>query len=183
MLRRAAPWLLLTALLALGYAQFGALLRFEQQRASIQRAMKLRLKQGVPEEELTTFTLTAEQWRGLRWVKPGREFRLTDGRMFDVVHRTVRAHGVVVLQCIADHQETALFAGLKEAVARDLEGRVPRSRERVVHMVLDLGRPSEGPAIPAQAASAQAWPSASVRSPADGWIADRTPPPERRVHG
>lgn len=126
------------ALMALGYAQFGALLRFELQRAGIQRAIKLRLKQGVPEEELTTFTLTAEQWRALRWVKPGREFRLPDGRMFDVGRRAEGPAGTVVLHCIADHQETALFAGLKEAVARDLEGRVPEAKDRVQQLLRSL---------------------------------------------
>ena len=183
MLRRAAPWFLLMALLALGYAQFGALVRFEQERAAIQRAIKIRLKQGVPPEELTTFTLTKDQWRDLRWVKPGREFRLPDGRMFDVVRRTVRPDGTTELHCIADHQEAALFAGLKEAVARGLDGRAPRSRERVVHVVLHLGRPPEGVALPERSAGPQFWPQAPHRMPADGWITDRTPPPERPAHG
>ena len=183
MLRRAAPWFLLMALLALGYAQFGALVRFEQERATIQRSIKLRLKQGVPEEELTTFTLTSDQWRGLRWVKPGREFRLPDGRMFDVVRRADGPDGNIVLHCISDHQETALFAGLKEAVARGLDGPVPGSRERLVRVVMDLGRPSEGPALPVRGAFAQAWPPVLHPVPVDGWITDRTPPPERPVHG
>lgn len=183
MLRRASPWLLFVALMALGYAQFGALLRFEHERAAIQRAIKLRLKAGVPEEELTTFTLTAEQWRGLRWVKPGREFRLPDGRMFDVVRRADGPDGTVVLRCIADHEETALFAGLKEAVARGMDGRAPRSRERVVYVVLHLARPPEGVVLPERSAGPQFWPQAPHRMPADGWITDRTPTPERPAHG
>lgn len=178
MLRRAAPWLLILAMTALGYAQFGALLRFERQRAAAQRAIKLRLKQGVPEEELTTFTLTGAQLRGLHWVKPEREFRLADGRMFDVVHRKDLPDGTVLLRCIADHQETALFAGLKEHVARDLEGRAPGTRERVVHLLLGLAGPPTGPALPVCGADAVDLPGVRDGVPSEGWTLEHLRPPE-----
>ncbi len=183
MLRRAAPWLLLLAVTALGYAQFAAMLGFTLQRAAVQRAIKLRLKQGVPEEELSTFTLTAAQLRGLRWVKPGREFRLDDGRMFDVVYRHDLPDGTTVLRCIADHQETALFAGLKEHVARDQERRAPGTRERVLHLLLGLVGPPAGPAVPDLRANGLDHPDARCGTPSDGWATAPAPPPEAPVHG
>ncbi len=154
--RSAALPALFAALLAMGYAQFGALVRFEVDRVALQRAMKLRLKQGVAEEELTTFTFTEQEWRGLHWVKAGREFRLADGRMFDVVRQVAAPSGHLRVQCIADHQETALFAGLEQAVEHAQQGGAPKGRDRVIELLSTMH--------PCPQAEAPAWPATGRHS-------------------
>ncbi|MBK7944062.1 MAG: hypothetical protein IPJ85_01585 [Flavobacteriales bacterium] len=114
------------ALLALGYAQVGYFLRYEAQRISIQRGIKDRIRKGLPPEKLTPFSMSKQEWEALHWVKPGREFRLDDGRMFDVV-TVSELDGHVEATCVADHEETELFAGLREHVRRNMEGHDARN--------------------------------------------------------
>lgn len=109
---------------ALAYAQIGFFLRYECLRVATQRAIKNRIRQGLPLEQLTPFRMSEQEWRALEWVKPEREFRLADGAMFDVVRVGVK-DGEVHALCIADHAETGLFEGLKEHVRRQLEGGDP----------------------------------------------------------
>ncbi len=108
-------------IVALGYAQFGFFLRHEAQRVLIQRSIKERIRKGLPKEKLTPFRMSVQEWEALDWVKPKREFRLADGSMFDVVSVSVK-DDLVEATCVADHEETELFAGLREHVRRNMEG-------------------------------------------------------------
>lgn len=134
--------LALLVVLTLGYAQSGYFLRFEWQRIDIQRTIKQRIRQGVPKHELTPFSMSLEAWQALHWVKPGREFRMPHGDMYDVVDLVV-SEGRVEARCIHDEQETQLFAGLSERVRRQLDG-LPGSmgaRERITRLLEHLMAP------------------------------------------
>lgn len=134
---------------SLAYAQFGFQLRFEAQRKAVQRGIKDRIRKGIPMEELTVFRMPLTEWRALQWVKPGREFRLASGDMYDVVHLHEQ-DGRVEAHCVHDVAETHLFAGLKEHVLQLLDGGGPAtgSRAQVAKLVLRLHIPPEPFVLP-----------------------------------
>jgi hypothetical protein len=96
----------------------GFFLYFERTHAEIKKEVKLLLKQGVPKEDLVIFSFTAQEMRGLVWLKKN-EFNL-GGNLFDVVRRRDDKNGGAYLECISDTKETTLFQSLQESVASNL---------------------------------------------------------------
>jgi hypothetical protein len=141
--RRSLHWLVpLLVAVSLCYAQAGFFLRFEAQRVAIKRAIKDRIRKGVPREELTPFVMPLHEWEALLWIKPKREFRLPSGAMYDVVHITI-TDGMVDALCIHDVAETHLFAGLDAHVKGLLDGPGDRqgARKRVASFLFQLDLP------------------------------------------
>lgn len=127
-LRMVVLWVIVSGLL---YAQVGFMLRYELQRVGIQRSIKDRIRQGIPQEELTRFNMPVAAWEALNWVKPKREFRLPNGDMYDVVRVTI-TEGTVDALCVHDKDETQLFAGLKDHMRRIMDGPDPDSGGRAL---------------------------------------------------
>jgi hypothetical protein len=165
--------------LAICYAQFGYHLRFEAQRKAVQRGIKERIRKGLPKDMLTAFRMTEAEWAALHWEKPGREFRLPDGRMYDVIEVT-HVRGMVEAWCIHDREETHLFAGLREHVRRLLEGDDPEQGPAAQVQRLIAGMlppaPGRGTHVPGGIPIVRA--DGAVCGCSDGYLTLWSPPPE-----
>lgn len=82
--------------------------------------MKLKIKAGVPEDELKIIIFSQSNAREFSWIH-SREFRYK-GTMYDIVYETKDNSGSRVLHCVTDHQETVLFANLSKLVKQTTEG-------------------------------------------------------------
>lgn len=88
----------------------GGFIAFELSKKQVKKAIKLKLKAGVPKNELVTFNISSAQYKKLQWVKKDKEFKLGK-EMFDVVTRTEDKEKITLV-CINDKQETELFKQL-----------------------------------------------------------------------
>jgi hypothetical protein len=75
----------------------------------------MKLKQSVPIAEMVSFTFTEGELQALKWIKPKREFAYRKG-LFDVVYQYPK-DGKIVLRCINDKQEHALFVHLDRMIS------------------------------------------------------------------
>lgn len=76
----------------------------------------MKIKAGVPEDELTLFYYSKANKDEFDW-KHSREF-CHRGVMYDVVREENPEPGVRLLYCVTDHQETLLFGNLKMLVTQ-----------------------------------------------------------------
>lgn len=76
--------------------------------------MKLFIKQGLPENELTMILVTPENRNLLDW-EEDHEFRYK-GTMYDIVKIKTVCETSTIYYCIKDNEETKLFAQLDEEV-------------------------------------------------------------------
>lgn len=123
------------ALALLIFHFMGSQLLFHIQRSQVRKEVKLRIKQGVPEEQMLIFRFStaAPGLQNLQWENP-HEFRFR-GRMYDVV-RQHTANDSIYLYCIDDQQETRLFATLSELVDNQLNQGPAREQQQVASLVL-----------------------------------------------
>lgn len=101
-------------LLALGLNTSAYYFYMKLRQAKVRKEMKMMIKAGVPEEELTLIIHTETNAHEFSWVH-SREFSY-QGMMYDVVHEETNQPGVRLLHCVTDHQETALFVHLNRMV-------------------------------------------------------------------
>lgn len=87
---------------------------FRWHQYGLRQEMKQAIKQGLPEDQLTHFRFSHDDYAQLDWEEDGREFRFNN-RMYDVV-RMHRSATYVEVACVHDEQETRLFAQLDEWV-------------------------------------------------------------------
>lgn len=113
--KRLSAWLLLVLL---SVQSVGFIAYFHLEKRVIHKAIKLKLKQGVPTDELVHFQFTLAQVKQLNW-KKSNEFVLGE-QFFDVVWRTDNKDGKVHLACVNDTQETALFREMHRYIAKNL---------------------------------------------------------------
>jgi hypothetical protein len=106
-LKRVIPILLLLSLSLNGTAYY---FLFKLQQDKIRKEIKMMIKAGVPDGELSIIRHTAENSEDFYWIH-SREFRYR-GVMYDVVRSEKAADGATLLHCVTDHQETLLFANL-----------------------------------------------------------------------
>ncbi len=85
-------------------------------QTNIRKEIKMKIKAGVPEDELTLFYYTEANKHEFDW-KHSREFN-HHGVMYDVVREENPEPGVRLLYCVTDHQETLLFGNLKILVTQ-----------------------------------------------------------------
>lgn len=106
---------------------------FEYKFTELHRAVKMKLKEGVPNEELVQFNFSIEETKKLTWTRKN-EFKF-NGAFYDVV-RKQEVKGKTHFFCIRDDEEKKLFA-LYEAhfqfnLEDDLDGQNP------MHTVFEL---------------------------------------------
>ncbi len=92
----------------------GFLSVFEIQKGMARKQMKRRLKEGVPEAQLSHITIGKQEAATLEW-KKSNEFRYK-GNLYDIVKSSRDADGTIHYYCVTDKQETVLFANLDELV-------------------------------------------------------------------
>lgn len=101
-------------LLALGLNTSAYYFYMKLRQAKVRKEMKMMIKAGVPEGELTLIYHTKDNAHDFKWVH-SREFSY-QGMMYDVVREESNEPGVRLLHCVTDHQETALFVHLNRMV-------------------------------------------------------------------
>ena len=111
---------------------------FRVQQYQIRREIKLKIKNGVPEDELVLLKLhkNAPEKRSnlMLWLFK-KEIRL-DGKMYDVVRQ--EEHGDTVWHfCILDEQETVLFASLDNQIRQEMNHN-PAKNERSTKLLRSL---------------------------------------------
>lgn len=89
---------------------------FKYRQNTIRKEIKTKIKNGVREKELFTFTITDICFGKALWVKPGKEFEL-NGTLYDVVRKEYK-NGLTYYKCINDKQETKLFADLDRTIEK-----------------------------------------------------------------
>lgn len=112
------------------YNAGGYYLCFSYYQQSIRREMKMRIRRGLPQEELTEIIVglhhnkisTSEAKAGISWVKPGKKFRYKGG-LYDVV-KTSFKNGKKHIYCINDTREKKLLTELMKLKTRKFEKRI-----------------------------------------------------------
>lgn len=104
-------------LLSFLFSQFAPYLTFKAQQYWAKKEIKTRIKQGVPESELTCFNASkAINSHSFEWIKTGKEFFYLDN-LYDIVKTDV-IDGKVIFKCINDKQEKQLFANLESILKK-----------------------------------------------------------------
>ncbi len=67
---------------------------------------------------LTQIHIAANESANIKWVEKNREFRYK-GDMYDVVWSELTGNGGTIFHCIADHEETKLYAEIERTLCND----------------------------------------------------------------
>ena len=104
-------------LLVIVFQMIGVFLLFKAKQIEIRQEVKMRIKTGVPESELTVLTFDTPKINELKWIKD-YEFSYK-GQMYDIVETRVVNNKIIYL-CLPDYQETKLFKNLNKIVGNEL---------------------------------------------------------------
>jgi hypothetical protein len=99
----------------------GLYLVFRFQQHIVRKETKLKIKLGVPKEELFFIRIDQSNLHLVEWIHK-KEFRFK-GVMYDVIRKKILDDHSIEYCCINDKQETKLFAHLDEEVNRNLAQR------------------------------------------------------------
>jgi hypothetical protein len=92
----------------------GIFLVFKIQQSQIRHDIKMKLKQGVPDEELHKISFAFNALHLIDWVRKDKEFKYRN-QMYDVVRKETDGKQVHFF-CVNDTQETQLFVNLDAMV-------------------------------------------------------------------
>ena len=101
------------------YNQAGYLIAFKIEQIEARKEIKRRIKNSVPQNELTIIRIGDHNRHEMQWVEDGREFMFNNS-LFDVV-RVETQGDELVYHCINDTQEKELFAELEEHVSKQMD--------------------------------------------------------------
>lgn len=109
----------------------GPMLVFSIQQQQVRREIRHRIKAGVSEDQLVHLAIpvSLEKKPNSRFRRMhSREFRF-DGHMYDIV-RQKQIGDTTFYACIADDEETALFANLQQMIRDEMQHNPERQRQR-----------------------------------------------------
>lgn len=120
---------------------------FVSARRQIQSEVKARIKSGIPEDELLSFSFDKLRDE-IVWMKPGKEFKWGQ-HLYDVI-RWESVDGDSTLICFMDLRESGLFAGLNDLVKSQGygNGQSPGKLQLVVKFFFGAYKPGEPLHIP-----------------------------------
>lgn len=95
----------------------GFFIHIEIKHSAIKKEIKTALKQSVPIDNLIVFKFDKKEFDNLTWIK-NNEFKF-EGKLYDVVNKRIDQNTILV-ECISDTMEDALFQNLEELVNDDL---------------------------------------------------------------
>ena len=121
-------------LIVLAYNLCGVFVVFKYHNYVIRKEMKMKIKAGVPEEELAIILVNAENEYELHW-KHSREFKYR-GVMYDVVRKERKNDNSITYYCVTDTQETQLFEDLNNIVFK--ESNAKHNNKNNVKRIVDL---------------------------------------------
>lgn len=84
---------------------------FTTKQQRIRQEMKMKIKAGVPSDQLFYFRSTSPE-TDFHWIKPAKEFEFKN-QLFDVVTKKKLEDGSFELACVNDVQEQILFTQLE----------------------------------------------------------------------
>jgi hypothetical protein len=113
-MKRKGSWILL---FVIAFNIGGVYLFFLLQRAAIRSSISRKIESGNYESHLHQLTFSASEAANLHWEHKDKEFR-HEGLMYDVVS-TEKINDSVIYYCIADEEETHLFAWLGKNIDND----------------------------------------------------------------
>lgn len=93
----------------------GIFLVFKIQQSQIRHDIKMKLKQGVPAEDLHKISFALSELHLIDWVRKDKEFKYRN-QMYDVVRKEYDDKQVHFF-CVNDTQETQLFVNLDAMVS------------------------------------------------------------------
>lgn len=96
----------------------GFIAYFHLEKRAIHKAIKLKLKQGVPEDQLIDFVFNDQEIKQLIWKKKN-EFVYKD-QFYDIVRTRKSADGKTHFSCVSDNQETELFKQMNQYITKNL---------------------------------------------------------------
>lgn len=131
MIRKLIPSVLLGVFL---FQMLGFTVYFQLEQAKIRKQLKKVLKEGVPKDQMRTFTFAKSDFDRLKWVKKN-EFQ-QNGRFYDVVWKKQLTQDSIFLECVDDTQETVLFENLSYYVDVNLGSERPESPLKVLFSAL-----------------------------------------------
>jgi hypothetical protein len=94
--------------------------------------VKQRIKNSVPEEELTVFSFSEIEYKNLDWLEKN-EFRC-QGDMYDVVRKKTDAEGNVVIYALNDRKEKELFAAFEEQTRKKTEDPAGENMQKALEL-------------------------------------------------
>lgn len=100
---------------------------FKLEQAKIRKAIKHKIKNSIPENQLHEFRFKHPA-TDVIWTREGKEFRLHD-RMYDIV-RSKREGNFTVFYCVNDVEETVLFAHLDDFVKKYMQDKSKNSKKK-----------------------------------------------------
>ncbi|MCF8364846.1 MAG: hypothetical protein K9H16_03640 [Bacteroidales bacterium] len=110
------------------FQMIGVFLLFKLKQNQIRQEVKMQLKAGVSESELTIFSFCTKDANTIKWVDDN-EFVYHD-QMYDVV-KTLKIADQTVYYCLPDYEETRLFAKLNIIVAGEMGKDKTNSGKRI----------------------------------------------------
>ena len=96
--------------------------------------MKMKIKAGVPEDQLAVITVNSQNENELHW-KHSREFKYR-GVMYDVVRKEQHNDHSTTYFCVNDAQETQLFEDLNNIVFQESNSK--HNNKNNVKRIIDL---------------------------------------------
>ena len=84
----------------------------------LKETIKQKLKQSIPESELTVISVKEGDGKSIEWLDR-KEFRYRDN-LYDIVKKKVDKDGTIHFYCINDSKEKKLFAGLDKQLQNDM---------------------------------------------------------------
>lgn len=110
-MKKAASILLLCIFL---FNAVGYIVVFKIAQLEARKEIKIKIKLGLPDRELTAIEFKKDNLETIHWVKENKEFYY-QGKLYDVVKKNEKETSIV-FYCIDDKKEHALFASLDKHV-------------------------------------------------------------------
>ncbi|MHB1278563.1 MAG: hypothetical protein ACYC1Q_09195 [Bacteroidia bacterium] len=115
-MRKHLSFLLLLVIL---FNMTGIFIVFKVHQTQVRREIKHKIKAGIPESDLHSFSFSTEDYAQLDWERKDIEFQW-NGEMYDIVKSGIITDSIHLL-CVNDKQEKTLFAKLDELIQRKME--------------------------------------------------------------
>lgn len=131
---------IISLLLIILFQMVGVFMLFKIKQAEIRQEVKMRIKSGVPEGEITVLRFDSRIKNDLLWIED-HEFVYKD-HMYDVVKTTREGH-FVNYHCLPDTLETRLFKNLNRVVANEMNRDKTNSKQKY-HIAVNWFYPDAG---------------------------------------
>ena len=91
------------------------------------KAMKIKIKQSIPDSQLTLIKINKNENDLLNWLKENKEFKYKEN-IYDVVRKNTDNNGNTYYYCINDKQEEKLFADLDTHIKNHIATNSPQNK-------------------------------------------------------